>query len=433
MTGAFTLVLFAAAILATVASGLPILAGIVAGFLILAGHGLLRGFSVKALLSMMGKGVASTWRIAIVLALIGMLTGSWRVSGTVARIVADAAGLVTPEWCLPAIFLLNAAMSTLLGTSFGTAATLGVVSMTLANAFGVDPILSGGAVLAGAYVGDRCSPVSTSAALVAVVTGTNLYSNLARMVRTGAAAFIASTILLVALGIFLPVSGGQASAEAAKLFEREFTLSPLAWIPAAVLVGLVLARVPIRWTMAASILSAAAAARILEDASWSAIGAALLTGHVCADAEVGRMMNGGGLASMVNVCAIILISSTYSGLLEGTGLVDCVRKAIPALARRVTPFGAILLTAIATSAVTCSQALAVMLTDELCKDVCPDRDRMASHLENTAIVASPLIPWSIAGAVPIASIGAPAACVIAAFYLWLLPLMNLIREAAWRR
>ena len=76
MTGAFTLVLFAAAILATVASGLPILAGIVAGFLILAGHGLLRGFSVKALLPMMGKGVASTWRIAIVLALIGMLTGS---------------------------------------------------------------------------------------------------------------------------------------------------------------------------------------------------------------------------------------------------------------------------------------------------------------------------------------------------------------------
>ncbi|MEI3244271.1 MAG: Na+/H+ antiporter NhaC family protein [Holdemanella sp.] len=138
------------------------------------------------------------------------------------------------------------------------------------------------------------------------------------------------------------------------------------------------------------------------------------------------MLAGGGLVSMLPVCAIVLISSTYSGLLEGTGLIARLKGLLPGVARRLTPFGAVLTTAVVTCGIACNQALPVMLTNQLCGRYHPDRQKMAIDLENTVIVIAPLIPWSIAGAVPIASVGAPAACVLAAFYLWFLPLWQWI-------
>ena len=140
------------------------------------------------------------------------------------------------------------------------------------------------------------------------------------------------------------------------------------------------------------------------------------------------MLNGGGLLSMVSVCLIVLISSTFSGLFEGTGLIRALETQIPRIARKITPFGTVLFTALVTSAISCNQALAVLLTEQLSRPICPNASERAAHLENTAIIIPPLIPWSIAGAVPIATIGAPATCVLAAFYLWLLPVVNFFVE-----
>ena len=131
---------------------------------------------------------------------------------------------------------------------------------------------------------------------------------------------------------------------------------------------------------------------------------------------------------MVSVCLIVLISSTFSGLFEGTGLIRVLETKIPRIAQKITPFGTVFLTALVTSAVSCNQALAVLLTEQLSRPICPNASERAAHLENTAIIIPPLIPWSIAGAVPIATIGAPVACVLAAFYLWLLPIANFFVE-----
>ena len=353
--------LFAAAILSCALTGHTVIWALIAGFFLFSGYGLFRGHGLKALGAMASKGVRTIMGIVIVMALIGMLTGSWRASGTIARLVTDAAGFITPEWGLLAAFLLNGLLSTLTGTAFGTVATMGVITATMLDAMGVSPLLSGGAILAGVFMGDRCSPVSTSAALVAVV--------------------------LLAL-IFLKFS--------------------------------------IRLTMVASTLAAVLLCAFVQDMPWRTIGETLVLGFAPEDPGVAKMLAGGGLVSMLPVCAIILISSTYSGLLEGTGLIARLKGLLPGVARRLTPFGAVLTTAVVTCGIACNQALPVMLTNQLCDQVRPDRQKMAIDLENTVIVIAPLIPWSIAGAVPIASVGAPAACVLAAFYLWFLPLWQWI-------
>ena len=366
MAEACALLLFAAAIVVCATTGVSVVFALCFGFFVFTGYGLFKGFTLRALFPMMMKGVKATAGIVIVMGLIGMLTGSWRASGTIARLVGDAAGFISPAWSLTTVFLINGAVSTLLGTSFGTAATLGVISMTMTNAMGVDPFLAGGAVLAGVFVGDRCSPVSTSAALVAIVTHTSLYANIRRMLVTGALPMALAVLLWTALGFLLP--GHAVDLNITSVFARQFDLSLVTYVPAVILI------------------------------------------------------------SMVSVCLIVLISSTFSGLFEGTGLVRALETQIPRIARKITPFGTVLFTALVTSAISCNQALAVLLTEQLSRPICPNASERAAHLENTAIIIPPLIPWSIAGAVPIATIGAPATCVLAAFYLWLLPVVNFFVE-----
>ena len=416
--------LFAAAILSCALTGHTVIWALIAGFFLFSGYGLFRGHDLKSLMRMASKGVKTIMGIAIVMALIGMLTGSWRASGTIARLVTDAAGFVTPEWGLLAAFLLNGLLSTRTGTAFGTVATMGVITATMLDAMGVDPFLSGGAILAGVFMGDRCSPVSTSAALVAVVTKTNLYTNLRLMVKTGLVPLLAACAVYAGIGLLNP--GRAATVDVTSIFRAAFSLDWTTYLPAVVLLALIFMKFSIRLTMIASTLTAVLLCAFVQDMSWQAIGETLVFGYAPQNADLAKMLAGGGLVSMLSVCAIILISSTYSGLLEGTGLVARLKGLLPKVAARITPFGAVLTTAVVTCCIACNQALPVMLTNQLCDEVRPDRQKMAIDLENTVIVIAPLIPWSIAGAVPVASVGAPAACVLAAFYLWFLPLWQLI-------
>lgn len=393
--------LFAAAILSCALTGHTVIWALIAGFFLFSGYGLFRGHGLKALGAMASKGVRTIMGIVIVMALIGMLTGSWRASGTIARLVTDAASFITPEWGLLAAFLLNGLLSTLTGTAFGTVATMGVITATMLDAMGVSPLLPGGAILAGVFMGDRCSPVSTSVVPL-----------------------LAACAVYAAIGLLNP--GRDAGIDVTGIFRSAFSLHWTTYLPAVVLLALIFLKFSIRLTMVASTLAAVLLCAFVQDMPWRTIGETLVLGFAPEDPGVAKMLAGGGLVSMLPVCAIILISSTYSGLLEGTGLIARLKGLLPGVARRLTPFGAVLTTAVVTCGIACNQALPVMLTNQLCDEVRPDRQKMAIDLENTVIVIAPLIPWSIAGAVPIASVGAPAACVLAAFYLWFLPLWQWI-------
>ena len=140
---------------------------------------------------------------------------------------------------------------------------------------------------------------------------------------------------------------------------------------------------------------------------------------------------------MIKVAAIVSLSSCYAGIFEGTGLLKPIQGKIEALSRKITPFGATFAVAAVASMIACNQTLSIMLTHQLCKEGNPDNKRFAIDLENTAVVLAPLVPWSIAGAVPLAAVGAPIASVVVASYLYILPiwsfLVRLIRRRRKRR
>ncbi len=158
----------------------------------------------------------------------------------------------------------------------------------------------------------------------------------------------------------------------------------------------------------------------------------LFFGYHAADPQLAAMLDGGGILSMARVAAIVCLSSSYSGILQRTGLLDRAKRSIDALAQRTTPYAAMLCTSIGAAVVACNQTLAILLTHQLCAR--PDRDQAetALQLEDTAVVIAPLVPWSIAGAVPLASIGAPTSALLFACYLYLIPLWRLL-TAQWTK
>lgn len=418
-----TLSLFCAALLMCLLLNLNILWALAAGLCIFLIYGVRRGFSWRQMASMSLSGVKAAKNILLTFFLIGMMTALWRAAGTIPVVIAYASALICPSVFLMMTFLLNCLVSVLTGTSFGTGATMGVICGAMGSTMGISPILVGGAVLSGVYFGDRCSPVSTSALLVAELTNTSIFDNIRAMLKTALIPFVLTCGVYLLVGCFT-VHGGTVM-DVNALFGQEFHLHWAALLPAVLILALSVCRVSVKIAMSASILAALPICLWLQQLSlWDCARFALL-GFSAGNAEVAAMLDGGGIVSMLRVAAIVCLSSAYAGIFQETGLLRGLQSKIVALGQRTTPFGAMLCTAVLAGAVACNQTLTIMLTHQLCGASEPDSKTLAIDLEDTAVVVAPLIPWSIAGAVPLASVGAPSVSILLAVYLWLLPLGRL--------
>lgn len=383
------------------------LIALLTGFVLLMAYGKFRGFGWKALLKMAASGVPTARNIAIVMLMVGALTALWRTCGTVAYIVDLASGALTPALFLPGAFLLCAAISVLTGTSVGTAATMGVICMSVGNAIGVNSAICGGAILAGSYFGDRCSPVSTSALLVAEITKTNLYDNIRGMIRTGWIAALVTLAIYGALGFFAGNGENAVSTSTANAATSEFDLRWYMALPAISILALALFRIDVKINMLVSILISVVVGFVVGFPVTKMASAA-----------------GYGILSMLKLIIVVIISLTYAGLFRGTGILEKLHAGITHLSKKVSPFGCVVLTAIATCALACNQTLSIVLTNEICTGVMPDEKRRAIAIENTSVIIAPLVPWTVASLVPLGAIGAPTSSILFACFLYLVPLLS---------
>ncbi|HEY9887574.1 MAG TPA: Na+/H+ antiporter NhaC family protein, partial [Candidatus Obscuribacterales bacterium] len=221
-------------------------------------------------------GVRQSAGVLSILLLIGGVVASWLVAGTVPALVYYGLQLIQPQWFLVSAFGLTALVSTLLGTSFGSAGTIGLALMIMARGAGGHEQWTAGAVIAGAYVGDRCSPMSSSAHLVAAVTATDVYQNLRTMGRTSWGALGLSLAIYALASRYHPLTG--VDHPLLMSIPRTFVVSPLTLLPAALLVVLTLARVPVRRTLWVSLAGAIAIALTQQKASPATVLHTLLWG-----------------------------------------------------------------------------------------------------------------------------------------------------------
>ena len=421
-----TLLLFCGVLTLCVFLNISIVYALLVGLAIFLAYGKLKKHSWKDLLHMVWSGIKTARNILITFILIGMLTALWRAGGVIPTIICYASSLIHPSIFVLLAFLLNCIISVLIGTSFGTAATMGVICMTMANTMGINPAYVGGAVLAGAFFGDRCSPVSTSALLVSELTGTDLFGNIKRMVGTAIPAFLLSCGLYFVLGLSSHSAGEMLDVTA--LFSQHFNLHWFTVVPAIAILVLAALRFKVKKIMFISILLAIVCYLFFQNGNAADLPRLMIFGYQSSDPQLASMMNGGGITSMLRSASIVCIASSYSGIFKGTGLLDGIQGAIITLCRRFNVFSGIVCTSIVASMIACNQTLGIMLTHQLCCKVEPDNQKLAIDLEDSVVVLAALVPWSIACSTPLNSIGAPFTSVPFAFFLYLLPLTRLLGQ-----
>lgn len=276
--------------------------------------------------------------------------------------------------------------------------------------------------MSGIYVGDRSSPVSSSAALVCVLTGTSIYDNVRLMWRTSLLPFF-----LVCLAyVLFPSARAESLPYMDGLFADGLAPDARALLPAVFMLVPLLLRWDVKKIMSCSIIAGCVVSLTVRQMAPAALLRCLVYGY---EPPVGmEMLAGGGLLSMVQVAGIVLLTSAYAGLLEATGLLDGLSALGRCLALRLGAFRTTVLAGLPVAAVSCNQTLGIMLTSQLCAPLWRDRKKMVLPLENGIVLLAAVIPWSIAGSVPCAIMGVGPECLPYAFYLYVVPLTDMLRR-----
>ncbi|MCQ2547093.1 MAG: sodium:proton antiporter [Clostridia bacterium] len=368
-----------------------------------------------------------------VMLIIGFITAAWRVSGTITVFVYYGMKVIVPPLFLVITFLLSCLLSYALGTSFGVAGTVGVIFMALARSGGVNPVITAGVIMSGIYFGDRGSPVSSSANMVAGVTKTDILENVRLMMKTAILPFAITLAAYAVLSVINPIS--HVDADIIQAFENEFTLSPWAFVPAVLMLALPLFKVGVILSISISIVASVAVAFFVEKVPILAILKILVFGYHSTGDGLAAILDGGGLVSMLEIVAILAISCAYSGIFNRTDMLQNLLNLIEKCCTKTGRYATTFIVSVATCVVFCNQTIATLMCSDLLTrpylNTGGSRQELAIDMENTVIIVVGLIPWCIACSVPLTFFNIGISALPFAFYMYLVPLCYFFTKKRW--
>ncbi|MBL7574787.1 Na+:H+ antiporter, NhaC family [Peptoniphilus asaccharolyticus DSM 20463] len=420
-----TISLFSICIIFCVYFKISIVFALAIGYILFTLYGVRKGIELKTIIKNSFEAVKSVSNILKVFLLIGILTAVWRSSGTIAGIVTISAKFITPGMFLVLAFLLNAILSILTGTAFGTSATMGVICISIARTLGVNEVYTAGAILSGIYVGDRCSPMSSGAILIATITQTDIFENLKILVKTSIVPLLLTSAIYYIMG--MGIESAEQIADVTGVYERNFNLNILVVIPALLIILMSLFKVDVKKIMLASIVVSIFISIFIQHTEVGELLMFMINGFESKDPSLNVVLAGGGIRSMVKASIIIIISCSYAGIFTTTHMLDDLKNRVAAIAKAkaITPFGAVAIVAVTTGMISCNQSLCSILTNQLTEGVMDNQER-ALAVENTSVVIAPLIPWNIAAAIPLSNMEVGAEAILFAFYLFIIVIYNFV-------
>lgn len=357
--------------------------------------------------------IARALPATLVLWSVGLLIGSWMFSGTVPMIIYYGVQIVNPKYLLPTAFIISAILSTITGTSWGSAGTIGVAIMGIAGGLGVPLAPVAGAVVAGAYFGDKLSPFSDTTILAPLAAGAELYEHIKHMLYTTIPATIVSLIVYFIAGMG---TGSAASTPESVITLQSQLSSMFSWnilllLPVLFIIGGSLLKWPTIPTMLGTslfsvVLGMGVQGFTLKDGFLSLISGfnGTMTGFAGEiSADVATLINRGGVVSVTSTTVLVYCAMGFAGIISISGMLDVV---LDELLKRVKSTAGIILSTIAScftvAFVTGNSYLSILIPGELFRDVYVERGlhpkNLSRTLEDSGTVLVPLIPWSAAGA-----------------------------------
>lgn len=353
----------------------------------------------------------------LVLISIGILIGTWVISGTIPMMIYYGLELINPRFIVLIAFVVSAIISIVTGTSWGSAGTVGVALMGIATGLGASLPATAGAVVAGAYFGDKLSPLSDTTNLAPIAAGSELYEHIKHMLYTTIPAAVISMIVYTIVGFNLPaesVATPETMNAMLQSLSEMFNWNLLLLLPPVIVLYGSIRKKPTLPTIIFSSIVAGILAKFYQGFSASDVFASTVTGFDVAMinkpgfdsksvmSEVTDLVNQGGMQSMTSVILIAFSAFAFAGIITKAGALDVIMDALLKIVKKT---GDLILSTVVScltmALVTGNSYLSIIVPGELFKDTYKKKKLHAKNLsrtlEDSGTVVVPLIPWSSAG------------------------------------
>ena len=288
---------------------------------------MLAGFKWLEVQEFIVNGIHRIIIVTCILLLVGTLIGVWLKAGVIPMFLYWGLKLLSPSMFLASCMVICLVFSLMTGTSFGTIGTAGLALLGVGEALGFPAGMTVGAIVSGAYFGDKMSPISDTTNLAAGITGTNLFTHIYSMMYTTFPACIVAFILYAVLSMSHSAQAMPDLSALTQALDANFNMSIFLVIPPLLLVALAIKGVPPLPTLVLAILAGVACAVIIQDGvTVKEMFKAATDGYSseCGEALIDRILSRGGVTSMSFIVFLLLLAMTLGGILEGTGALSCV-------------------------------------------------------------------------------------------------------------
>ena len=357
----------------------------------------------------------------IILLLIGAIGGSWMISGIVPTLIVYGLKVISPGIFLFAACLICALVSIMTGSSWTTIATLGVALIAIGGALGYSPGWCAGAIISGAYFGDKISPLSDTTVLASSMSGTPLFTHIRYMMITTTPSFIIALIIYLVVSLCHPAVAAADIDNVDKVMRATFNISPWLLIVPVITGVLIAKRVPAMLTLLSAAVMAGITALIAQPGIVASIGGSdtltfesgfrgvmtMFASHTSistagGDAAMDALVSTSGINGILPTIFLIVSAATFGGTLVGSGMIQTLTEALTRhISSRTGLVGATLATGIFSNLIMGDQYLWIILTSRLYKDLYEKlgyEGRLLSRsTEDSATITSVLIPWNSCG------------------------------------
>lgn len=358
----------------------------------------------------------------IILMIIGMLIGTWIQGGIVPAIIYYGLQILAPSIFLAATLLICSVVSLATGSSWTTAGTVGIALIGIAQGIGIPAPVAAGAIISGAYFGDKMSPLSDTTNLAPAMAGATLFDHVKHMVYTTGPSYIIALVVFAFMG--MKYAGQELDfAQITILLDvikANFTINPLMFLPPILVILMVVFKVPAIPGLIGGVILGAIFAAVYQGADFGSILSVSNSGYTfelaegASDAELmmGELLTRGGMQSMMWTVSLIICALTFGGILEATGMLAIVAATLLKFARGTGSLVAItIFTSLFVNIIASDQYLSIVIPGRMYKNAYADRGlaprNLSRTLEDGGTLTSPLVPWNTCGAFMSGALGVP--------------------------
>ena len=414
--------------------------------------GFINKVSYKAMIDEVSENVKSTSGAILILLMVGALAGTWLISGIIPTMIYYGLQILNPTIFLSACVVICAIISIATGSSWTTSATVGIALIGIGETLGIPLGMTAGAVISGAYFGDKMSPLSDTTNLAPAMAGGDLFSHIRYMSLTTVPTVIVTLIVFTIIGLTIDTSGTPDISSQLNAIDNAFNISPwLLIVPVLVIAMIIKKTPPLIALLLGSLLGGIAAVIAQPDLLVTIAGASELnfqsaykgvmqaitvdTSVETSSAVLNDLFTSGGMYGMLGTIWLILCAMVFGGVMDAIGALSKLSAALLSIAESTFGlFASTVASCLAINVTASDQYLALVVPGKMFKKAYEDKglapENLSRTLEDSGTVTSVLIPWNTCGAYQSGVLGVPVAdYFFYAIFNWLSPFMTLLFAA----